>query len=291
MPIDQQSPSPPGLEHDQAASAVEAALGLAPPRSGADSAAPVIEILDDGIQVTPSVDESNLFLDLSVTRLTRDRGGHSSAKEGLATHTDEGSTLAARQFEDGLQIFEVLADKSSNHRIRYRAHAAGLPVSFVLNEDGTVAMSIVDPTDGQPREIGVVDQPWAFDANGSAVEASYQVNGNSTQLTLKVDKAEAYPVVVDPSIHTTWYGLITLKVETYYANKVRGTIIAGGGASAVGAWACAGLTGGICSVPFALGAALAAIGSGALLVCQNSKGFDIHAWGLPPANGIWCSGY
>ena len=55
--------------------------------------------------------------------------------------------------------------------------------------------------------MGQIDVPWAFDANGTAVDVSYAVTAEGARLILLVSGARStvYPVTADPSF-TSWVG-------------------------------------------------------------------------------------
>lgn len=155
--------------------------------------------------------------------------------------------------------------------------------ALTLNADGSVSIAI----DGE--ELGHIETPWAVDANGNNVATAFAVNGATlTQIVNHTASDVAYPVVADPKFSSSWWGQ-TMKLTTSELKKLDAALLAGSGASAVGAAACAGLTGGLCALPFALGAALITFGRGAIKLCQNSRGVDIHSSKVGGA--VWCSGY
>lgn len=48
--------------------------------------------------------------------------------------------------------------------------------------------------------VGMVEKPWAFDANGAPLETRYEVNGNQLTQTVVTDEKTAYPIVADPTL-------------------------------------------------------------------------------------------
>lgn len=77
---------------------------------------------------------------------------------------------------------------------------------WIINAEGAVS--------------GLIETPWAIDANGDKVPTSYEVSGST--LTQRIDLSSPsihYPVVADPKIWAEWWGTVVLlsKSETKWA--------------------------------------------------------------------------
>lgn len=70
--------------------------------------------------------------------------------------------------------------------------------------------------------IGVIEAPWAVDANGVQVPTHYEVRGPKLVQLIETDADTAFPVVADPTVKLRWYGV------TVYLNRTE-TISALGG--------------------------------------------------------------
>ncbi|WP_029068491.1 hypothetical protein [Jonesia quinghaiensis] len=53
------------------------------------------------------------------------------------------------------------------------------------------------------QEIAVIEEPWAIDANGKALETEYVLNGTALIQKIATTEDTAYPVIADPS--WTWW--------------------------------------------------------------------------------------
>ncbi|MYY84854.1 MULTISPECIES: hypothetical protein [unclassified Streptomyces] len=51
---------------------------------------------------------------------------------------------------------------------------------------------------------GVIDTPWATDANGNAVPTAYRIGGGMLVQTVDFDSKTAFPVVAGPEISFGW---------------------------------------------------------------------------------------
>ena len=50
----------------------------------------------------------------------------------------------------------------------------------------------------------LVQQPWAFDSNGTAVETHYEIQGGTLVQEVYTDDFTVYPVIADPTITFGW---------------------------------------------------------------------------------------
>lgn len=192
--------------------------------------------------------------------------------------------------DDGIRLVEVIEDVKAEHTFVYQMTVEGNDAKFKLAPDGSVLVGYGDVEAGQFEPTGSIAVPWAFDANDLAVPIYYTVSKDARYLTMSVARVDgqSYPVVADPSYHTTWYGLHAIKLNSSETTGLENLLIAGAGASATGLAVCAGLTAGMCAIPWAFGSALGGVGYLAIRACKNSNGVDIHSY-WPGA--VWCSGY
>ncbi|WP_183091877.1 DUF2599 domain-containing protein [Mycetocola lacteus] len=113
-------------------------------------------------------------------------------------NNNDGSTTVPVIKSDGsVQITTVLSDASAPSKFEYKFE---LPVGarLVLNElDGSVT---IEGADGD--FLGGILPPWAKDANGTNVETSYKVSGDTLTQLVILDGSETFPVVADP-----WLGI------------------------------------------------------------------------------------
>lgn len=85
----------------------------------------------------------------------------------------------------------------------------------VVDRSGAVEFLI---DDNEP--VGVIDPPWAVDADGSDLPARYTLEGST--LTLHVDhEGAAYPVVADP-VYTNNCGIVTC--SSYWSRNTTASV-------------------------------------------------------------------
>jgi hypothetical protein len=99
-------------------------------------------------------------------------------------------------------------------------------------DDGSIDVIRDAPDAGTVQVVGTIDQPWAYDANGTAQETFYRVDHNKLIQVVEPSASAQYPIVADPRI--------TVGVGVYlYLNKPEGkaAFSAIGAISAVGAGA------------------------------------------------------
>lgn len=106
-------------------------------------------------------------------------------------------TVAQPTLEGGVRTFQVIKNATAPHEY---TSAMKLPTGAPLtpSDGGTVLVS--SGTDENTVVHGLIDAPWARDANGEAVPTSYRVEGDRLVQTVDLDAATAFPVVVDPKL-------------------------------------------------------------------------------------------
>lgn len=121
-----------------------------------------------------------------------------------------GADAVVQSLDDGsVRIQTVTADAAAPHEFTYSFGEGVVPL---LNGDGSV--SLVNEVDGYAAfTVGVIDQAWAFDAEGNEVPTEFRVEGDALIQVVEPELDAAYPIVADPKITRTWWN------TTVYSNK------------------------------------------------------------------------
>jgi len=106
-------------------------------------------------------------------------------------------TVAQPTPEGGVRTFQVIKNATAPHEY---TSAMKLPTGATLTpfDGGTILVS--SGTDDAPVVHGLIDAPWARDADGKAVPTSYRIDGDKLVQTVDFSAATAFPVVVDPKL-------------------------------------------------------------------------------------------
>ncbi|TFV29921.1 hypothetical protein E4K10_46320 [Streptomyces sp. T1317-0309] len=206
------SPSPAA----QAAAVVEKATGtadLADPSPARGAAAQAVTESQGG-RITVTAPAS------TAGAVTSETQGGDVASIGLpATHdvqgTEEGNgtivylnaarstDLAVQPTSDGgVRTLVTLKDSRANTEQRFQLT---LPEGSQLVHDSDGGYEIVkEIADGSFLTVGIVEAPWAKDANGKPVPTHYEVSGNTLIQKIDTTADTAFPVVADPKY--TWGG-------------------------------------------------------------------------------------
>jgi hypothetical protein len=134
-----------------------------------------------------------------------------------------GASVTAYATEYGSQSIISVEGEAAPHEYRFDLD---LPAgsSAELNADGSVG--IVDIS-GQP--LGLVQVPWAYDANGTKVPTSFSLEGSELIQTIAHDASTAFPVKADPSIQwIPWPVLAVWGAEIKAFSSISVAIAAGG---------------------------------------------------------------
>lgn len=143
--------------------------------------------------------------------------------EGTSVDTD----TVVQQLTDGARVLEVIGSAEAPQSFSY---ALDIPAGTTLlqQEDGSILIGTAT-TAGNTVSFdvdGVIGAPWATDAAGVPVPASYEVGADNV-LTMLVEHTEdvAYPVVADPTVtgggFRVVYNVFTPWAVTVYLNKAR----------------------------------------------------------------------
>ncbi|QDW62856.1 hypothetical protein [Oerskovia sp. KBS0722] len=105
-----------------------------------------------------------------------------------------GPDYVVQPLDAGVRIMSILADGGQSERVQYDLSVpdggAVLP-----QEDGAL---VVLGADG--RGVGILEAPWAFDADGREVPTRYVLEGDVlTQVVSHHGKGYTYPIVADPA--------------------------------------------------------------------------------------------
>lgn len=112
---------------------------------------------------------------------------------GMPVSKSEGVLAAAQLTEDlGGQMVAIVHDPSKGYvDFKYE-----LPEGYFLRSDGNGGYSLISPSGAKE---GSIEPGWAYDANGTELETSYQlVDGRTLRQTFASEDA-AFPVTLDPS--------------------------------------------------------------------------------------------
>ncbi|ROS49530.1 hypothetical protein [Frigoribacterium sp. PhB24] len=132
----------------------------------------------------------------------------------LVIDNRNGSSSVPSVREDGsLRIATVIDSPTAPSRYEY---PLVLPAggSLALGDDGG---AIIVLADGTP--LGRFDAPWAYQADGTSVDTSFEISGATLTQVVHHDAGMAYPVIADPSYKTTTFYWSRTTVENMFARK------------------------------------------------------------------------
>lgn len=167
------------------------------------------------------------------------------------------------------------------------------PSEMDVGEGATVLIR----ADGEPIAVSLSGEPsapmFSRTLSDTMVESGFcPVGGEFPSERFASARGAAQGGYADFRVNS--FGVLTISLDSWETKKLKDTMLAGGGATAIGAVVCAGATGGLCAFPWAIGAGVSALGRGAIGLCENRQGVDLHAWlpAIPTAiPSFWCSGY
>ncbi|MFF3646953.1 DNRLRE domain-containing protein [Streptomyces sp. NPDC002564] len=152
---------------------------------------------DDAISVK-STDRG----DLGVTLPTPQPRGV-SVNGNVVYHAPDGpvDTVAQPTVEGGASIFQVVKNTKAP---REYSTSMRLPAGASLSTLDNNRILISSGTGDDTVTHGIIDAPWATDANGTAVPTSYRIEGTKLVQKVDFDSGTAFPVVADPRISFGW---------------------------------------------------------------------------------------
>lgn len=122
-------------------------------------------------------------------------GGNMVLFEDVDKDTD---ALIQPQKDGGVRVLTVIKSSQAPTEFDYELKLDTDHELFPM-QDGRVA--IVDADD---LVLAVIDAPWAYDAQGSAVPAAYAIEGSVLTLKVDHDDTTAFPVLADPVFTWGW---------------------------------------------------------------------------------------
>lgn len=211
-------------------------------------------------------------LDTSAAQLNISLGTGTSASDGLAAllppevdyHTadvvgsdqavfaGEDASVTVQVLEEGVRMTTVSPSAAAPHQFTYRFPGA----TPTLQADGSVSLDY-EVLDGITFSGGVLEEPWAYDADGRPVDTRYTVDGDSVIQIIQPHAHVQYPIVADP----TWS--IGLGIYAHFNRSET---------SLVPQWSTATISAACAAGGAATGAAgAAALGAACGLVVENIK--------------------
>jgi hypothetical protein len=122
-------------------------------------------------------------------------GGSSASLTALNSRAS-----VVRQRTDGFQVLSVL------RRGNTADYEVSLPKGVTLRELGT-AGAYVAVNRATGKTVGMIDAPWAVDAQGKRLPTSYKITGNRIRQFVNT-KGANYPIVADPYFRWYWNGAV-----------------------------------------------------------------------------------
>ncbi|GAA2175492.1 hypothetical protein GCM10009846_25610 [Agrococcus versicolor] len=179
------------------------------------------------------------------------------------TVSDDGLAVAATTSEAAPHVVVSTTEQGTSIQAVLDSPAAGDEVRFdfgdaqvrLLDDGGAEVFETDAQAPGIELVLATIETPWAFDANGAAVETSFAVDGSTLVQQVAVGAETAYPVVADPyqynglrypQIRWSW-------PETRALNANKGNYavaIATCAGIAAASWAAAVFTGAVCAAQF-----------------------------------------
>ncbi|WP_327695484.1 DNRLRE domain-containing protein [Streptomyces sp. NBC_00459] len=106
-------------------------------------------------------------------------------------------TVAQPTLEGGVRTLQVIKNATAPHEY---TSTMRLPAGATLTPFDGDTVLVSSGTDEKPVTHGLIDAPWARDANGNAVATSYRVEGDRLIQTVGFTATTAFPVVADPKL-------------------------------------------------------------------------------------------
>lgn len=126
------------------------------------------------------------------------------ALNGNVIYTDPAGpvdTVAQPTLEGGARTFQVIKNATAPHE--YTSVMQLPPGATLTPFDGDTVL-VSSGTDENPVTHGLIDAPWARDANGNDVPTSYRIEGSKLIQVVDFTSTTAFPVVADPKLTFGW---------------------------------------------------------------------------------------
>ncbi|MFD7233169.1 hypothetical protein [Streptomyces sp. NPDC059881] len=110
-------------------------------------------------------------------------------------------TVAQPTLEGGARTFQVIKNATAPHEY---TSAMQLPAGATLTPFDGDTILVSSGTDENPVTHGLIDAPWARDANGNDVPTSYRIEGSRLIQVVNFTSTTVFPVVADPKLTFGW---------------------------------------------------------------------------------------
>jgi hypothetical protein len=154
--------------------------------------------LDANQPITLTGDDA-LPLELSLPREVTATDGQVAA-DGTVVYSstvDGGADAAVQALADGsVRLQTITPTAGGPHTFTYTFGTGVVPVQ---DENGTIEL-VQESAEGHLYSLGVVQEPWAVDAEGAHQQTRYSIVGDTLVQTIDADPAAVYPIVADPTV-------------------------------------------------------------------------------------------
>jgi hypothetical protein len=121
----------------------------------------------------------------------------------MFANTDSGADTVVRPTSVGIETFTQIRDADAPENYSWTVNLPGDQHLELLADGGAAVV------DSAGTRVATVLAPWAKDATGKAVPASFSVDGDTLTMTIRHRGGDyAYPIVADPywrvHIHRSW---------------------------------------------------------------------------------------
>jgi hypothetical protein len=246
------------------------AMAFAPPAYAAAPAAPAA--------VDQAIHARGLPEGETSSPVIVDAGERIAVSEADGSLTVAGAAAASRSKASNAVY---TADRVDAHSVRFAAVLESRQTSPGSWDFGAGSELLVLP-DGRVSVAGSdgafiagIDAPWAVDANGNDLETYYTVDGTTLTQHVEFTNETAFPVVADPTVHTS-FGYWTVAL-----NKTESAAAVGTVASCGALFARAPYPGSLVGVGCGVFAAFSAA------ELAGGKCLTVHVVGLAPVVATW----
>ncbi|MFC7431492.1 MULTISPECIES: hypothetical protein [unclassified Agrococcus] len=133
------------------------------------------------------------------------------ASDGSVVYaSDAAEDVVVHATDDAVRIQTVIGSAAELHEIPYAFHDGFVPTS-----DGTTFFAI-DAEQPSGAAVYSIDEPWAFDASGAAVETHLEMRGDELVQIVTPDASTTYPIIADPTFRwvSAGFGVQFTRTET-----------------------------------------------------------------------------
>lgn len=154
-----------------------------------------------------------LGISVSLPNAYKAKHGKTVANGTVAYEGVNGSANAIQANDDGsVRMLTVIDNPNAPTKYDYQL-ALPQGARLQLEQDGSVTIRKTTAPNTE-ETLAVIDNPWAKDANGRAIQTHYTVHSSTlTQHIKHRVKGVVYPVTGDPRISRSWHGV------TFYLSR------------------------------------------------------------------------